>query len=416
MGNTVAIIDPISSGRLYGREAKAIGFKPIAVLTGTPLSDALKRFASVESFDEVHHMKDVEKTARFLRSRDVKAVLAGHHFALRVVDNLAGLLGLVGNSLDGVEARLNKLAMKRRLHEHGVPATQSRGICTKNLSDFKRFGMSFPVVLKPSEGSGSLSVKICRSLDEIRSGLIEIESLDLVYSGNERISLVEEYIEGPEYFITTANYGDGNKQLLCFARYEKVQTQHRPSIYKNIYSLPIDSDAAQAAFRYACDINRALGVEHGINDIEFKLTPHGPLVIEQNNRLPGANVPALIERCTGINCYWLNLGIFSDTVPIQKPEVIYRKHFFICCLANDVVGTVIDVEGMDVVKALPGVVGVDLMVEVGEVIDKTTDFITTWAFVYMIHEDPQLLRRNADFVHANLRLSVAPPSRRDLSS
>jgi biotin carboxylase len=407
---SVAVIDPISSGRRYGIEAKAMGLRPIAVLTGTSLPEPLKRFASVESFDEIHHMNSVEETARFLRARNVQAVVAGHHFGLRVVDTLANHLGLVGNPLGGVDARLNKLAMKRRLCERGVAATPSKAICTKTVGDFESVGMTFPVVLKPSEGSGSLSVKICRDMDELRSGLTTIESLDEVYAGKDGLSLVEEYIDGPEHFIITANYGDGSKQLLCFAKYDKLQTRHRPSIYKNIYSLPIDSEEAQAAFRYICDINRALDVDYGINDVEFKITPEGPRVIEQNNRLPGANVPFLIERCTGVNCYQLNLNIFSDAVARQKPDIVYHKHFFICCLMNDVEGTVVGIHGLQSATALPGVIGVDLMTGIGQPAYETVDFITTWAFVYMVHEDAVLLKRNAELIHANFRLSVAPGS------
>jgi biotin carboxylase len=409
--DAVAIIDPISSGRRYGREAQAMGFRAIAVLTPTSLPDALKRFASVESFDEVHDMSSIEETAHYLLSRQVKAVIAGHHFALRTVDVLADKLGLIGNPLGSVDARRNKLAMKRKLLEKGVAATQSRAISTHTIADFEDFSMKFPVVVKPSEGSGSLQVKVCRNLEDLASGLQAIESLDRVYAGEDRMSLVEEYIDGPEYFMTTANYGDGAKQLLCFAKYDKVQKENRPSIYKNIYSLSIDSDEARAAFRYISDINRALDVDVGVNDIEFKITPTGPLVIEQNNRLPGADVPFLIEKCTGINCYQLNISIFSG-VATDRPEASYKKHFYICCLINDIEGTVEDIQGTQAVKALPGVIGIDLLTEVGAVAYKTVDFITTWAFVYMVHESPAQLERNAEYIHDNMRLRVAGTSSR----
>jgi biotin carboxylase len=403
----IAVIDPISSGRRYGQEARSLGIKSIALLTGTAMPESLKRFASVEAFDEVHRIENLDETIGYLERQGVSAVVAGHHFALRLVDAVADRLGLACNPLAGVDARLNKLAMKQRLQDRGVAATRSHAINSATMDRFDSLGMKFPVVLKPSEGSGALNVKVCRNRADLDDGLRAIEALDAVYAGHDGDSLVEEFIEGPEHFITTANYGDGSRQLLCFAAYDKVQVDDRPSIYRNIYSLPIDTAKAQAAFQYACEVNHALDVVHGINDIEFKFTADGPRIIEQNNRLPGANVPFLIEQCTGINCYRLNLDIFSRQAPEPRPPVTYGKHFWICCLANEVQGVVEGMQGLDEVRALPGIAGVDLMVAPGDAARKTVDFITTWAFVYMVHEDPQQLRRNAEFIHDTMRLRVA---------
>jgi hypothetical protein len=50
------------------------------------------------------------------------------------------------------------------------------------------------------------------------------------------------------------------------------------------------------------------------------------------------------------------------------------------------------------------------MTGIGQPAYETVDFITTWAFVYMVHEDAVLLKRNAELIHANFRLSVAPGS------
>jgi hypothetical protein len=43
----------------------------------------------------------------------------------------------------------------------------------------------------------------------------------------------------------------------------------------------------------------------------------------------------------------------------------------------------------------------------GEVIEATRDFLSTWGFVYLVHEDCDLLRRQAEIVHENLKLTLA---------
>lgn len=406
MQPSVAIIDPISSGRRYGMEAKALGYRPIAILTRRSLPETLAKFAGLEGFDEAYYVTSLKAAAAYLSKKNVVALLAGHHFALHVVDELASLLHLPFNPIALREARINKLDMKEQLRKSGVFATPAYPVTHSTLSDLPGTGLRFPLILKPAEGSGSLKVKVCHTVDDLAQGLDMIDTIDRAYLGHDGVSLVEEFIPGPEYFVTTANLGKGKRELLCFAKYDKLQIGDSPSVYRNIFSQPLDSDAARMAFQYVCEINEALGVEFGINDVELKITDGKCKIIEQNNRLPGANVPHLIERATGINCYKLNIEIFSGKPPAAMGPVSYDRHFCICCLINPEGGDVAAVENIDVLDRIPAVVGIDLLAAPGEYAPPTVDFTTAFAFVYLVDEDPEKLREYADYIHANVKLKM----------
>ncbi|MGE8322754.1 MAG: hypothetical protein ACN6OX_06700, partial [Pseudomonas sp.] len=220
-------------------------------------------------------------------------------------------------------------------------------------------------------------------------------------------AMVEAYVEGPEYFIVTANLGAMGRQILCFAEYEKIRVGDYPSVYRNIRSISPISDQARKAFAYISQVNSAIEANIGINDIEFKINPSGHFIIEQNGRLPGANVPSLIELCTGLNCYDLNIDIYLGRAPITLAVPHYDKHFCICCLISEQSGTVTGIEGIKLVEELDSFHELGFLVEKGEVIEATRDFLSTWGFVYLIHEDPEVLRRHAETVHERLKLTLA---------
>ncbi|EKT4567000.1 ATP-grasp domain-containing protein [Pseudomonas putida] len=404
---TVVVIDPISSGRRYGQDIRHKGYHAVALLTRKRFPGRLQRLHAVDGFDEVVYVESLEQAKTCLTGRAVRAVIPGSDSALRISDRLAAHLGLAGNPVPTCLARMNKFEMKRRLQEEGVPVTPAFRLSLDDLVEGYDSGIAFPVVIKPSQGTGAENVKICQSRSDLYKALAAIESNVDAGSEDEKHALVEAYVEGPEYFIVTANLGAVGRQILCFAEYEKIRIGDHPSIYRNIRSISPISAQAHQAFIYTSQVNSAIEANIGINDIEFKINPAGHFIIEQNGRLPGANVPALIELCTGLNCYDLNIDIYLGHAPLRLPVPRYDKHFCICCLISEQGGTVTGFEGVALIKDLESFHDLGFLVRRGEVIEATRDFLSTWGFVYLVHEDCDLLRRQAEIVHENLKLTLA---------
>lgn len=400
---SIVVIDPVSSARRYGTEIRKKGYKSIALITRNKFPGQLHRLHSVEGFDEVIHIIDGSTASRALRTQNVKAVIPGSDSALKISDRLAEELSVRGNASESYRVRVNKFEMKQCLLAKGVTATRSYEISLDSLSSGVPIEPSFPVVVKPSQGTGSKNVKICESRSDIYKVLAAIESTNDSYIQEERLALVEEYIHGQEYFIATANLGrQGSKKILCMAKYEKVQVGKSPSVYKNIRSIPPVGLIADRAFQYIKEINSALEFDVGINDVEFKINSNGHFIIEQNGRLPGANVPSLIELCTGINCYELNIDIYlgKGTACTLPPK--YNKHFCICCLISDSSGTLHTIEGLAEIEKLSSFQSANLLVKPGETVEATQDFLSTWGFVYLIHESSEILEQHAKIVHESL--------------
>jgi hypothetical protein len=118
-------------------------------------------------------------------------------------------------------------------------------------------------------------------------------------------------------------------------------------------------------------------------------------------------VPSLIELCTGLNCYDLNIDIYLGHAPLTLAVPHYDKHFCICCLISEQSGTVTGIEGITLIEELDSFHELGFFVEKGEAIKATRDFLSAWGFVYLIHKDPEVLRRHSDTVHERLKLAFA---------
>lgn len=406
-GKTVVVIDPISSGRRYGQDIRRKGYHALALVTRKRFPGRLQKLHGVDGFDEVVHIESLEQAKVSIAGRNVHAVIPGSDSALRICDRLAAYLGLTGNPVPTYVARMNKLEMKHRLQQEGVPVMPAFRLSMDELAEGHDLGIAFPVVVKPTLGTGARNVKVCQTKSDTYKALAAIESNFEPGAQEEKHALVEAYVEGPEYFIVTANMGAMGRQILCFAEYEKIRVGDNPSVYRNIRSISPISDQAREAFAYVSQVNSAIEANVGINDIEFKINPAGHFIIEQNGRLPGANVPSLIELCTGLDCYDLNINIYLGHAPLTLAVPHYDKHFCICCLISEQSGTVTGIEGMQLVKQLDSFHELGFLVEKGEVIETTRDFLSTWGFVYLIHRDPEVLRRDAETVHERLKLVLA---------
>ncbi|MBK5004975.1 ATP-grasp domain-containing protein [Pseudomonas sp. S60] len=404
---TVVVVDPISSGRRYGQDIRRKGYHAMALVTCSRFPGRLQRLHSVSEFDEVVHIESLEQAKACMADKAVIAVIPGSDSALRICDRLAAHFGVVGNPLETCMARLNKFEMKRRLHQEGVPVTSSLRLSMDVLINGHNPVIAFPVVVKPSQGTGAKNVKVCHSNRDLYKAISTIESNGETSWEEEKHTLVEAFVEGPEYFIVTANLGAAGRQILCFAEYEKIQIDGYPSIYRTIRSLSPISVQAQQAFTYVMQVNSAIEANFGINDVEFKFNSAGHFIIEQNGRMPGANVPSLIELCTGLNCYDLNIDIHLGQAPLNLPVPCYNKHFCICCLISEQSGAVTGFEGVTLIEQLESFHELSFLVEVGEVIEVTRDFLSSWGVVYLIHEDCEVLRREAEIVHERLKLRLA---------
>src|SRR3954449_2499739 len=162
----------------------------VAAVDRNPDAPGLKEadIAKVVDFSDTEAV--LKATAR-LKIDGVLTVSADR--AVPVVAAVAEARGLPGIGVDTAHLMTNKIAMRRRLAEHGVP--QPRFAAVRTLSETRRAGddVGFPAVLKPADSGGQRGVFRVESLDDVDRHLHEA----LVASPTGE-AILEEFVDGTE--------------------------------------------------------------------------------------------------------------------------------------------------------------------------------------------------------------------------
>lgn len=212
--------------------------------------------------------------------------------AVIAVNYVAGHLGLVGNSMECTVRSTNKHLMRECFKDHGLPSPRS--FLVESASDLEGIDLTFPVIVKPLDRSGSRGI----TKVEDYSGLSE--AIEAAKSqGFEKKALVEEFISGKEYSV---EYISWQGKHLFLALTEKFTTG-APGYIETAHFEPAEVD--QATLERVKDLVErsldALGIEYGASHSELKIDEAGNMgLIEIGGRMGGDCIGSdLVELTTG---------------------------------------------------------------------------------------------------------------------
>ena len=250
--------------------------------------------------------------------------------AAPTVAYVAEKMGLVGNSYESAVRANNKYLMRESFSKYDVPcpkymvATPDTLNTPTVLDGLREF--QYPIIIKPSDRSGSLGVsKICSPAEYYPA----IDKAMEVSFRHE--AMIEEFIEGREISVEFISY-QGNHYPLQIT--DKVTTgaphfveleHHQPSslskeMYETIYSI------TEKALN-------ALGITNGASHSEYKITPKGRIAImEIGARMGGDFIGSdLVRLSTG---YDFLKGVIEVALGIfKKPNITEHKYsgvYFLC--------------------------------------------------------------------------------------
>lgn len=267
--------------------AKAMGLFVVGI---DPCPDAACR-KDVDAF-EVVGGQDYEGTIEVAHKYAISAVVtAATDKPLVMMAKVAKALGLPFFTEETAIWSTDKFQMKHRFMEGGVPCAQGRLIrCSDEAKD-----MSFPVICKPRDNSGSRGVKMCKNIVELQECIneaIQFSRLDSV--------LIEEFIDGQEYSVESLHY-DGKSQVIQFT--EKTTTEFpynvelghkQPACLSEKYKEHIKEIIHKIAV--------CMNFENCPSHTELKINERGIFVIETSPRLGGDYITStLTPLSTGIN-------------------------------------------------------------------------------------------------------------------
>lgn len=236
-----------------------------------------------------------EKILEVCKNLDLNAIASiASDTAVITVNYVAENLGLISNPDSYSHVTTNKFFMRECFQQKGIPSPKYYRINTHRTLTEKISELNYPLIVKPTDRSGSRGVEKVNSPIDLNPA---IESAcKQSFSGE---AIIEEYVDGHEISVETISW-QGNHYLLQIT--DKITTgapffveleHHQPS---NL-AQDIKSEIEEIVFKALT----ALNIQYGAGHSELKITPEGNIyVIEIGARMGGDFIGSdLVELSTG---------------------------------------------------------------------------------------------------------------------
>lgn len=357
----------VGAGRHQRRailQAKARGLRVVAV-DRNPDAPGLAEADIAKVVDFADAAAVIKATSRI--SLDGAMTVSADR-AVPVVAAVAEARGLPGIGPETAHLMTNKIAMRGRLADAGVP--QPRYAALRTISETRRAAneVGFPSVLKPVDSGGQRGIFRVESLDDIHAHLHE--ALMASPTGE---AILEEYVEGLELNgIVIAR--DGAAVPLTLS--DRLRP---PGIgfgvgWIHVYPATIFGTELEEAERVAVHTVRALGLRTGIAFPQLIAASDGRVVVvECAARIPGGQMADLVRFATGVDLVDVQIRMaLGEELPDEVVLPRFTQPLAIRFLTAEPgplpTGRVTRIGSLDKVLAFPGVVQADVYLQVGETI------------------------------------------------
>lgn len=269
-------------------KAKEMGVESICFAweEGAVCKDICDHFYPVSTIDK----EEILRICREIKIDGITTIASD--VAVLTVNYVAEKMGLVGNPDKYSQMATNKYLMRQCFMDNNVPSPKfclSDGQLPKEVNTF-----SYPVIVKPTDRSGSRGVEKVDSPVDLQSAIERACN-----EAFQKKAVIEEFVEGREISVESISY-KGKHYILQIT--DKVTTEapffvelehHQPS------TLP--DDIKQRVRGIVLNALDALHIQYGASHAELKITKDGDIrVIEIGARMGGDFIGSdLVKLSTG---------------------------------------------------------------------------------------------------------------------
>ena len=390
------------NGPLAARAAAEIGLTPVMVTSDVAqypwLEPAGVRAVEVDTADPA-----AVSDALARRFSDIAGVTSTAEFFCPAAAQVARQLGLPGPDPSATWRCRDKAQQRRQFAKFGLPVPRfaEADSVVGAIEAAKRIGL--PVVTKPVDGSGSINVALCTTLDdvEMQAESIIAQARNIRGLPAARRLLVEQFMEGPEISIEALH---GNliaavgKHLSAPPRFVETGHDVPASLSKR------DARAVEKMVRRGL---RALGVMWGVTHTELKLTRTGPVIVEVNPRMAGGHIPELVLLATGIDLPME--AVLASTGQHRHPRASRHGAAAIRFVVAQSQGVAQAFDGLEAARSLRGVREVSLGAA-GSALEVHGDVRDRVGHVIAVAETPEQAAMSAQLAVQAIRPRMSHPA------
>ncbi len=317
---------------------------------------------------------------------------------------LGEALDLGWNPAHVIERFRDKAVLKAYLRAHGT-ARVNRSRTVIDAEEAIGFAASlgtWPVVVKPTGGAGSMSVhfaedpaSLLRACQEVlERGLGEV--------------LLEEYVGGVEHVVNGLVDAHGEVLVTEVWRYDKRDSHGEKNVYFETIKVSTDEEPFAEASAYAREVLRTLGLRRAPFHMEVKVDERGPCLIECGARFAGGHQPVLGSLLHHHSLFELAACHYLAELEVSPDDVDfahYDRHAarVVSGVQTHEIEEVREVLGVEEVERLPSFQGMGMLRKPGSRVPVSRDVNTKAWEVYLFHPDAAQVARDAAEARARLR-------------
>jgi biotin carboxylase len=299
----------------------------------------------------------------------------------------------------------DKGLMRRRLQEAGSP--QPPYVVIRRGDDLSAaFAIAgSPAVIKPVDSGGQRGLFL---LDTEADLVMRLEET-LAYSRVGR-AILEQYVPGRELNVIAVAIG-GKPRVLT------VSDRLRPSGpgfgvgWAHLFPATLPPRVVTHAERVACEAVQALGLRDGIAFPQLLVTEDDVLVVEVAARIAAGQMADLVRHGIGVDLLELAFAqALGQTIAPEDIEKTPSKPLAIRFLtaAPGVLptGRLMSIDGIDQVRAVPGILDAELYLQLGETIRPVQVDADRRGYIIATAESPERALAVADDASQLLRVEV----------
>ena len=367
------------TGRLFASRTAAHGYRPVILAEDPNRYPYIKQDRIPEVVCATASITALEQGLKMLsRKAVISGVFSSSEYFIENAAMMAREWNLPGADPASLRVCRNKGTQRRSLHAAGLNTPRFVVVNSVEAAVAALKTTKLPAVVKPTLGSGSVGVKLCRTPAEAAAHA----DLLLQQKVNERGMplpaeiLVEEYVTGDEFSVEIL----GGKIIGITRKH----VSREPFFVETGHDFPAAIPPGTRQ-QISTTVRRALqqmGLVWGPAHIELRLTDAGPTIIEINPRLAGGFIPEIVRLALGVDMIDETLkmvvGASSEIRPAQA------RHASIRFLIPDQAGTIAAITGIPEAWKVEGVADIQLYRKAGDAVQIRHDFrdrighVITW--------------------------------------
>lgn len=309
----------------------------------------------------------VREAKRLSQELSLHGVITAGTDASRAVSAIAAALELPGIRYNDAEAASNKVLMRKRLRQAGVPIPNFFSVWNLKEAREGLDELGCPAVLKPAENMGARGVIKIRNRSELAAA----------YRHSKRHSttgemILEEYMDGPELSVDALAF-KGQYWMTGIA--DRI-IDKEPFFIERGHNMPsaMSESVLQEVERVMIAGMKALGIHTGAGKGDIKVTSEGVKIGELAARLSGGWMSShTFPLHSGVNLYQaairIALGEEPGSLSPQRSRIVIERGLF------SPAGRIVSLGGREAMISVPGVEEVILTRKAGSIMQELTSNI-----------------------------------------